>query len=65
MDREDKDVLYNPIDYFLKGTMIVLVLVYILARTYLVVECFIQLLLLQPGLVFVQPSWSTYFQHLG
>jgi hypothetical protein len=45
--------------------MTLLLFAYVFGRVYLVVECFIQLFHLQPGPIFVQPSWSTYFPHLG
>jgi len=57
--------LYNTVDYVLKGLLAGTLVAYIFARIYLVVECFIQLFHLEPGLVFSQPSWSTYFPHLG
>jgi hypothetical protein len=58
--------LLLPIDRLLKWVVTIILLpAYVFGRIYLVVECFIQLFHLQPGLVFVQPSWSTYFPHLG
>ncbi|KAL8665774.1 MAG: hypothetical protein Q9168_007625 [Polycauliona sp. 1 TL-2023] len=39
-------------------------LIYIIARVYLVIECFIQLSHLPAG-VFQQPEWSTYFPHIA
>ncbi|KAL8996922.1 MAG: hypothetical protein Q9169_003681 [Polycauliona sp. 2 TL-2023] len=39
-------------------------LAYVLARSYLVVECFIQLSHLPAG-VYQQPEWSTYFPHIA
>jgi hypothetical protein len=54
-----------PIGNLLIGTMAMLLLAYLFARIYLVVECFIQLFHLPPGPDFIQPSWSTYFPHIG
>ena len=48
----------------LKTLGIVGAVVYILARLYLVVECFIQLTHLPAG-VYDMPLWSTYFPHIG
>jgi len=58
-------LLYNHIDPLLKGTMFILIPVYFIPRLYLVVECFIQLFHLPPGPVFTEPSWSSYFPHIG
>ena len=41
-----------------------LVLAYVLARAYLVIECFINLSHL-PAEVYDVPSWSTYFPHIS
>ena len=41
-----------------------LMVLYMLARLYLVVECFISFAYL-PDTVFLQPSWSNYFPHIG
>jgi hypothetical protein len=57
--------LLTPIGYLLRGVVIILLPTYVFGRIYLVVECFIQLFHLQPKPIFVQPSWSTYFPHLG
>ena len=51
--------------YLLTSIMKLLLCGYTLARTYLIVECFIQLVHLPPGPVFTQPTWSTYFPHIG
>lgn len=40
-------------------------LAYVLSRVYIVVDCFIQLFHLAPGLFFQQPLWSVYFPHIG
>ena len=41
-----------------------MLVVYILARAYLVVECFINVFHLPAG-VFKTPEWSTYFPHIS
>lgn len=47
------------------GYMLILMLVaYVLARAYLVVECFINVFHLPAG-VFDTPEWSTYFPHIS
>jgi hypothetical protein len=61
----DMPKLYNTIEYTLKGALIVLLPVYVFARIYLVVESLIQMFHLEPGPVFAQPNWPTYFPHLG
>jgi hypothetical protein len=57
--------LYDSIDMLLHWIIAVLLLAYIFARIYLVVESFIQLFHLKPGPVFEQPLWSSYIPHLG
>jgi hypothetical protein len=42
----------------------ILALVYAAARTYLVVECFINIAHL-PDAVFQEPNWSQYIPHFG
>ncbi len=55
-------------DFFLSSMLITLVglilLAYILARGYLVVECFINLSHL-PAEVYEVPQWSAYFPHIS
>ena len=41
-----------------------MLVVYLLARAYLVVECFINVFHLPAG-VFNTPEWSTYFPHIS
>ncbi len=57
--------LYKFMDGIMNSTLIMVLLAYVCGRVYLVVESFIQLFHLQPGTVFAQPIWSTYFPHLG
>jgi hypothetical protein len=49
----------------LRGMMTLILFGYVFARAYLIIECFIELVHLPPGRIFLQPSWSTYFPHLG
>lgn len=44
---------------------LLLLLAYISARIYLVVDCFIQLFYLEPGAFFEQPRWLAYVPHFG
>jgi hypothetical protein len=46
------------------ASLLVVSLVYVAARLYLVVECFINLAHL-PDEVFKQPEWSVYIPHFG
>ncbi len=43
---------------------ILMLVAYVLARAYLVVECFINVFHLSPG-VFDTPEWSSYFPHIS
>ncbi len=49
------------VGYFIVGAIF---LAYGLARTYIVVECFIALFNSEPG-IFEAPSWSAYFPHIS
>ncbi|KAK3353858.1 hypothetical protein B0T25DRAFT_545516 [Lasiosphaeria hispida] len=53
------------IDRILPGMAVSFAAFVLIARTYLVVECFIQLAHLPPGPVFTLPVWSVYFPHIG
>ena len=48
----------------LQYTLILMFVAYVLARAYLVVECFINVFHLPAG-VFDTPEWSTYFPHVS
>lgn len=50
--------------YFVIGAFWPLLLAYVLARAYLVVECFINLAHLPAG-VYDVPSWAAYFPHIS
>ncbi|KAK3688991.1 hypothetical protein B0T22DRAFT_490553 [Podospora appendiculata] len=52
-------------DNVLQGIMLFCLPLYVLARGYIVVDCFVQLCFLPPGKMFVQPVWSGYVPHLG
>ena len=52
--------LFSALNYI----WILMLVVYILARAYLVVECFINVFHLPAG-VFETPGWSTYFPHIS
>jgi hypothetical protein len=62
---KDLLLLYNSIDKLLVFIIILLLLAYLFARVYLVVESFIQIFHLEPGSAFEQPHWSSYIPHLG
>ena len=53
------------IGWLLRLILFSLLLFYVFARVYLVVECFIQLFHLEPGPIFEQPSWPFCFPHFG
>ncbi|KAK3317250.1 hypothetical protein B0T19DRAFT_434545 [Cercophora scortea] len=53
------------VDNVLQGIMLFCLPLYVLARGYIVVDCFVQLCFLPPGKMFVQPVWSGYVPHLG
>lgn len=46
------------------GLLLLVTIAYILARFYLVIECFIQLSHMPAG-VYEVPEWSSYFPHIG
>ena len=58
----------SSLDDTIRFTLILLLLLlslaYVLARGYLVVECFINLSHLPAG-VYDVPSWATYFPHIS
>lgn len=56
--------LINTVLVFLQILQIPIFLLYVLARAYLVVECFISLSHLPAG-VYDVPSWSVYFPHIS
>ena len=59
------DNLYHGIGFFFGRILVGLVwLAYVLARGYLVIECFINLSHL-PAEVYDVPTWSTYFPHIS
>ena len=62
---KDLPFLYDSIDKLLHWIIALILLAYLFARIYLVVESFIQLFHLKPGPVFEQPLWSSYIPHLG
>lgn len=62
---KDLPFLYNSIGKLLLWIIVLLLLGYLFARIYLVVESFIQLFHLELGPVFEQPRWSSYIPHLG
>lgn len=59
-----ENVLFNVSDWCLVGVSIIISLAYLLARAYLVVECFINLSHLPAG-VYDLPTWSAYFPHIS
>lgn len=55
----------SPVTWLIAyGPLLLVAIAYILARLYLVVECFIQLSHLPAG-VYEVPEWSTYFPHIA
>lgn len=54
----------NYATYFWMALIFCATLLYLLARVYLVVECFLSLFHSQPGL-FRQPNWGPYFPHIS
>ena len=66
VDSNAKKNITNSLSFWLLGfgLLLPLVIAYILARLYLVVECFIQLSHLPAG-VYEVPEWSTYFPHIA
>ncbi|KAI4220082.1 MAG: hypothetical protein LQ349_008175, partial [Xanthoria aureola] len=60
-------VFYSFLDlvfYSFVGLLFLIASAYVLARLYLVVECFIQLSHLPAG-VYEEPAWSAYFPHIA
>lgn len=55
---------YRLINALFQSTSVLCVALLLAARTFLLVECFIQLAHLPPGPVFTVPNWATYFPHL-
>lgn len=56
--------LFWPAYYLVRVVQYLAILVYVCARGYLVVECFISLSHLPAG-VYEVPQWSTYFPHIS
>ena len=55
----------KKVEFAIWGLVFFTFLAYMASRGYVVVECFIQLTHLSPGLVFEEPTWSVYFPHIG
>lgn len=60
-----RGILYKLINALLVATITLSMALILAARTYLIVECFIQLAHLPPGPIFTVPNWAAYFPHLG